>query len=192
MTPAEFEKWVAQVKRHVHRDAILRQARKVFAAQDATIAELRAKLAAAQGLQRDRAEACACREITVPDVVKRIRAAVARDFGVSDEELQLTRRRHARRIVIARHVFAWLLRALTSMTLREIGAEMGEAHHTTVSNATDVVEAERPFKGERWRRATRLLAILQADIAPDSAKATSGRPPQPAHKAGPKASVEAA
>ena len=63
--------------------------------------------------------------------------AVAKVYGVSVEDLKSRQKTDS--VAKARHVAIYVIKKLTSMTLKEIGAVFGR-NHTTVLNSLDIVE----------------------------------------------------
>ena len=75
--------------------------------------------------------------IPLEALVEKILMAVAKVYGVSVEDLKSRQKTDS--VAKARHVAIYVIKKLTSMTLKEIGAVFGR-NHTTVLNSLDIVE----------------------------------------------------
>jgi chromosomal replication initiator protein len=65
--------------------------------------------------------------------IKSIQEAVARQFGLSVEELRQEPKQ--RMVVIPRHIAIYLTKQMTDASLTEIGKNFGGRHHTTVMHS---------------------------------------------------------
>lgn len=85
--------------------------------------------------------------------------AVAEHYGINVASMQgSSRQRH---VCEARHVAAWLLRLLTSLSLEQIGAQLGK-HHSSVIYALERIEGEsRTDKRLRAQCRTMLLRYAE-------------------------------
>lgn len=82
-----------------------------------------------------------------PEVpLSRILQAVAQETGVSILDLKSSTRRA--KVARARHIAMFLMRDLTSSTLREVGALFGGRDHSTVVNAVSVISMALPDDAE--------------------------------------------
>jgi chromosomal replication initiation ATPase DnaA len=171
MTFDEFKTWLRrQDLRKLHPDQITHQVSRVvepLAGKAEQFDQLEA-----QRNSRRRAQLDAAADAPLPAVpVDRILEAVSREFGV-ERSVMLSRQR-TRRVAHARAVAAWLLLALTPLSDAEAAPLLGLAR-TGATNGAQAVEHDRESRGERWRRANRLLCQLVADAA-----RANNAPPQP-------------
>ncbi len=75
--------------------------------------------------------------IPTTTMIERILCAVSKHYGVDVEDMKSTKR--SENIAGARHVAIYLLKTMTSLTLREIGGVFNR-NHSTVKSSLDVVE----------------------------------------------------
>ena len=75
--------------------------------------------------------------IPTTTMIERILTAVSKHYGVEVEDLKSTKR--SENIAGARHVAIYLLKELTTLTLREIGGVFNR-NHSTVKSSLEVVD----------------------------------------------------
>ena len=97
--------------------------------------------------------------IPTKTMIERILTAVSRHYGIDVESLKSSKR--SENIAQARHVAIYLLRNMTSLTLREIGGVFGK-NHSTVKSSIEVVELNMRTKNGYEREIKRLKKEIKS------------------------------